>query len=381
MGPPVSVGLDRVGPVYSLPKRRSPLGLGFQSMVRVTRQILVGRAMVGGGAPVSIQTMVKSKTHDLEAALAELSESEAAGCDIARVAIADRSAIAFLEALSVRTALPLVADVHFDPGLAVEAARRGAAGLRVNPGTLGGDEDLRQVVQAARAARIPLRIGVNAGSLPRGIRADSLPEAMVGVARAAVAFAEAEGLLDLKVSLKAFGLAETQAACRRFADLCDVPLHLGVTEAGPLLQGAVRSAAALAPLLQDGIGETLRISLAAPAIEEVRAARHLLVALGLRRGPAVVACPGCGRSRAAVFDLAARVERRLEVLGLPRTVAVMGCEVNGPGEARSADVGIAFGGSGRGALFEGGQVVQGAPNDRLEDLLFERLQALALEED
>ncbi|HOX45114.1 MAG TPA: flavodoxin-dependent (E)-4-hydroxy-3-methylbut-2-enyl-diphosphate synthase [Myxococcota bacterium] len=341
-------------------------------MSRLTRSIQVGAVRIGGGAPVSIQCMAKADPADVDTIVRQLREARAAGCDIGRIAVPDLAAARTIPRVRAEGGLPIVADVHFDHRLAVEAARQGADGLRVNPGNLGGKDALRAVVAAAAERGIPIRVGVNSGSMPRqgGRAVEASAERMVETALTWVSEIEALGHPRIKVSMKSFHLAELDAANRRFAAASDVPLHLGVTEAGPPLAGSVRSAAGLAPLLRDGIGETVRVSLSAPPALEVRAARLLLQALGLRRGPQVVSCPTCGRTRVDLSPVAERVEALLESLGLPLTVAVMGCEVNGPGEARAADCGIAFGAGGKGLLFAAGQVLGPPwPNAELEEAL------------
>ncbi|NMB74865.1 MAG: flavodoxin-dependent (E)-4-hydroxy-3-methylbut-2-enyl-diphosphate synthase [Myxococcales bacterium] len=359
--------------------RRPGARTGAGDGPRCSRAVRIGAVRVGGGAPVSIQTMAKADPRDTERIVRQLRAARAAGCDIARVAVPDLTAARSISRIRERTGLPIVADVHFDHRLAIEAARCGADGLRVNPGNLGGPRAVRAVAEAARAAGIPIRVGVNAGSLPK--RAGRPVAASVSaVVRAALDMANEFfrcEFFELKVSLKAFDVPLTIAANRAFAAASDLPIHLGLTEAGPPLSGAVRSAAALAPLLLEGIGDTVRISLSGSPAEEVRAARTLLVCLGLRKGGAVVSCPTCGRTSAEVVPVARRVEHFLEESGLSLVVAVMGCEVNGPGEARAADVGIAFGPRGRGLLFEGGVVVESAPNRELERLLMCRLRQAA----
>jgi (E)-4-hydroxy-3-methylbut-2-enyl-diphosphate synthase len=346
-------------------------------MRRHTRQIRLGAVAIGGGVPISIQTMAKADPADVEAIVAQLCEAKAAGCDIGRIAVPDLAAAGPIQELKERTGLPIVADVHFDYRLAVEAAKRGADGLRVNPGNLGGPQPLRAVVEAAGKAGIPIRVGVNGGSLPKKDGRPVKPSAgaLAEAAQGMVAEITGLGFNDLKVSLKAFDVATTIEANRLFAGRSDLPLHLGLTEAGTSLAGAIRSTAALAPLILEGIGDTLRISLSAPPVQEVRAARILLRALACRGGPVVVACPTCGRTHADLAPVAARLEALLEDLGLDRVVAVMGCEVNGPGEAREADLGIAFGPSGEGLLFEAGEVVGRHPNAELEGALVARLRA------
>lgn len=348
-------------------------------MSRVTRSLQVGAVQVGGGAPISIQTMAKADPRDVDAIVAQLRQARAAGCDIGRVAVPDLAAARSLPRIRAESGLPIVADVHFDFRLALEAAHQGADGLRVNPGNLGGPDRLAAVVAAAAERGIPIRVGVNAGSMPRvdGRAIAATAEAMADTALRWVADIERLGHRAVKVSMKSFHLAVLDEANRRLAAQSDVPLHLGVTEAGPPLAGAVRSAAGLAPLLRDGIGETIRVSLSAPPALEVRAARALLVALGLRAGPQVVSCPTCGRASADVAAAAERIEARLDSLGLPLTVAVMGCEVNGPGEARAADCGIAFGAGGLGLLFVAGQARGGPlPNQELEQALSTYLAGL-----
>ncbi|MBN2494015.1 MAG: flavodoxin-dependent (E)-4-hydroxy-3-methylbut-2-enyl-diphosphate synthase, partial [Deltaproteobacteria bacterium] len=336
---------------------------------------------VGGGAAVSIQTMAKAAPSDLDRIVAQLTAARRAGCDIARVAVPDMAAAGSIGELKARCGLPIVADVHFDYRLAVAAAEAGADGLRVNPGNLGGERKLEAVVEAAAEAGIPIRVGVNAGSMPKegGERLEATAENMVASALAMAQRIERLGHDAIKVSLKAFDLQTMVAACRRFAERSDIPLHLGLTEAGLPLSGAVRSAAALSLLLADGIGDTLRISLCAPPEVEVRVARTLLAALGLRPAAAVVACPTCGRTRAEIAQVAGRVEQRLAASGLELVVAVMGCEVNGPGEARAAELGIAYGSGGQGLVFERGQVVDKLPNEELEAALAARIEARAEE--
>jgi (E)-4-hydroxy-3-methylbut-2-enyl-diphosphate synthase len=356
---------------------------------RRTRQIRVGTVAVGGGvggtspAAVSIQTMAKADPRDVSAIVAQLREAQKSGCGIARIAVPDMDAVATLKKIKERIKMPLVADIHFDYRLAVASARAGADALRINPGNIGGGDALKATVEAAGEAGIPIRIGVNSGSLPKraGKPAEPTAERMVATALAAVDSVHGMGFLELKVSLKASDVATTMRANRLFAAGSDVPLHVGVTEAGPPLSGAIRSVAALAPLLSEGIGDTLRISLTAPPALEVRVARILLVALGLRSGGVVVSCPTCGRVNADLAPVAERVEEILDALGLDISVAVMGCEVNGPGEARQADLGIAFGPRGEGLMFESGRVQGKHPNRELEAVLVTRLKEWAKEQE
>jgi (E)-4-hydroxy-3-methylbut-2-enyl-diphosphate synthase len=355
---------------------------GYHPFVRRrTRQIQIGPVAVGGDAPVSIQTMAKADPADLDTIVAQLVAARRAGCDIARIAVPDQRACQTIVEIKERSGLPIVADIHFDYRLAVMAAREGADALRINPGNLGGPDALAAVVEAAGEAEIPIRVGVNAGSLPKsgGLPADQTADNMVTAAVESVDAVREMGFENIKVSLKAFDVQTMVEANRRFARRLDYPLHLGVTEAGPPLSGAVRSAAALSLLLSEGIGDTVRVSLSAEPLLEVRAARHLLRALGLRRGGVVVSCPTCGRTGADVATLAERVSDSIEQMDLDLTVAIMGCEVNGPGEARAADLGVAFGPRGEGLLFEHGRVMGKHPNPRLEDALMDRLSELGKE--
>lgn len=288
----------------------------------------------------------------------------------------DQNAVETISKIKERMQMPLVADIHFDYRLAVASARAGADGLRINPGNIGGEDALKAAVDAAGEAGIPIRIGVNSGSLPKTGGRPTRPsaEVMVSAALEMVESVRVLGFSDLKVSLKASDVATTIQANRLFAVRSDVPLHVGVTEAGPPLSGSIRSVAALAPLLAEGVGDTLRISLTGAPELEVRVARILLVALGLRPGGVVVSCPTCGRVNADLVPVAERVEEIIDTLGLGISVAVMGCEVNGPGEARQTDLGIAFGPHGEGLLFESGKVQGKYPNHELETALVTRLK-------
>ncbi len=331
---------------------------------------------MGGNAPVSIQTMAKAQPTDVDRIVAQLAAAHAAGCDIGRIAVPDEAAARTIREIQERCGMPVVADIHFDYRCAVAAIKAGAAAIRINPGTLGGTDALRAVVAAAAEAGTAIRVGVNAGSLPKrgGQPVCATAQAMTDTALFMIAEVEALGFHEIKVSLKAFDLTTTVEANRMFAACSNVPLHLGVTEAGPLLAGAVRSAATLALLLQEGIGDTIRISLTADPVEEVRAARFLLTALTLRPGGVVVSCPTCGRTSVDLLPIAERIEAMLLALNLDRVVAVMGCEVNGPGEARAADLGIAYGSKGVGVLFEAGRIVGRYTNSELEGELIRRLQ-------
>ena len=348
-----------------------PAGLGMAAR-RVTRQVLYGRVAVGGAAPVSIQSMCTVPAAARERALTEIGALARAGCQIVRVAVKDDDDLEALPALCAESPLPVVADVHFDYRLAVGAAERGAAGLRINPGNIGAEERVRAVASAASAAGIPIRVGVNAGSLEkdlRGLAAKDLAGALCESASRHLEAIAAMGFENLVFSLKASDPGVTVEANMRFARGNDFPLHIGVTEAGPALSGAARSVVALTRLLTAGVGDTVRVSLAGDPVSEVLVASAMLTALGLRGDfPRVIACPTCGRCHIDVAAIAGRIEREINGCGRGISVAVMGCEVNGPGEAREADIGVA--GSPKGAvLFRRGVVEGPLEGDCAEGLL------------
>ncbi len=336
---------------------------------------------VGGGAPIAVQSMTTTDTRDAPATIAQVRALAEAGADIVRLAVPDAEAAAALPAIVRGTTVPLVADIHFDYRLALAALDAGIHCIRLNPGNIGSRERVREVVRAARARSVPIRIGVNAGSLEEEIVARygwPTAEGMVESAARHIQFLEDEGYREIKVSLKAHDVAMTVRANRLFAERFEYPLHLGITEAGTLLAGAVKSAAGMGILLADGIGDTIRVSLAADPVEEVKVARTLLKSLGLKFGGATLtACPTCGRCSVAMIPIAERVEQRLSQLKGEVNVAVMGCEVNGPGEARAADVGIAYGHLGVGLLFKSGKIVRRMPAEDLEDALVEEATRIA----
>lgn len=340
---------------------------------RRSRRVVVGGVPVGDGAPISVQSMTNTPTADAAATIAQIRRLAAAGCEIVRVAVPDLESAAAIARIKAAVALPIIADVHFDHRLAIAAARAGADGLRINPGNIGGARKVKEVVDCARDHGIPIRIGVNAGSLEKDLLERHggavTAEAMVESARRQIGAIRALGFEALKVSLKASDVPRTVAAYRMLAAAEDVPLHLGVTEAGTLISGAVKSALGIGMLLAEGIGDTLRVSLARDPVEEVRVAYEILRALGIRRrGPEIIACPTCGRTRIDLFAIVEEVERRLAEVAAPITIAVMGCVVNGPGEAREADIGIA-GGDGVGILFRKGRVVRKVPEAELVSAL------------
>lgn len=345
----------------------------------LTRQVSVGGVTVGGGAPVRVQSMLTAPTDDPAAALAQAELLASAGCEIVRAAVPRASSLDGFERLCAESPVPVVADIHFDHRLAIEAVARGAAALRINPGNIGGWDRVDAVIDTAGEAGVPIRIGVNAGSIDRALdgRDDlTVSDKMVLSAVGFVEHFEERGFHDVVLSAKAHDVRVTLDAYRRLsAELPQVPLHLGVTEAGTATQGAIKSAVGLGILLEEGIGDTLRVSLTAPPQEELPVAWGILSALGLRRrGPELVSCPTCARCQVGMIPIAQEVERRLARMSLPISVAVMGCEVNGPGEARGADIGVACG-RGAGAVFCDGKVVARAPQDRIVDVLFQEIES------
>jgi (E)-4-hydroxy-3-methylbut-2-enyl-diphosphate synthase len=347
---------------------------------RSTLPVIVGGVAIGGGAPVSVQSMTNTDTRDAEATLTQIQRLAAAGCEIVRVAVPHADALDGFAAVCAASPLPVVADIHFDHRLAIEAARRGAAKLRVNPGNIGSLERFDAVLDAASAARIPVRIGVNAGSLaPEYEEKDwDLADKLAASAVAFCEHAAARGFEQIVVSAKASSVRATVDAYRKLAEALDYPLHLGVTEAGTLMRGTVKSAVGLGILLEEGIGDTLRVSLTADPVEEVGVAWDILAALDLRRlNPELVSCPTCGRCEIDLIPIAEEVSRRLREVRTPIKVAVMGCVVNGPGESRDADIGVAAG-RGVGLIFAKGQAVRKVPESEIVDALFEEIAKLEL---
>ena len=344
----------------------------------MTRQIHVGSVPVGGGAPVSIQSMCNTRTDDVAATAEQIRRLAAAGCEIVRVAVPDTAAARAIGALKERSSLPIVADIHFDYKLALEAAAAGADKIRINPGNIGSADRVKAVADACRSRGIPIRIGVNSGSLEKRLLAQYggvTAEAMVQSALEQIEQLHRFDFEDICVSLKSSHVPLTIAACRLLAERCDCPQHLGVTESGTPAMGIVKSAMGIGGLLCMGIGDTLRVSLTADPVEEVFAARKILRAAGIRReGPDIISCPTCGRTKIDLIALAEETERRLANCTAPITVAVMGCAVNGPGEASAADYGIA-GGDGEGVVFRRGQVVRKVSQDKLVDALLALMEA------
>lgn len=327
---------------------------------RKTRRIHIGQVPVGDGAPISVQSMTSADTRDKAATVRQIRKLERGGCEIIRVGVPDLEAARGLGFIKSRTTLPLVADIHFDHRLALEAIRQGVDGLRLNPGNIGSRQKVREVTKAASERNIPIRVGVNSGSLEKRLlqkHSGVTPAAMVESALGHVALLEKEGFHQIKISLKASDVIRTIEAYRILARRVDYPLHVGITEAGTLLPGAVKSALGIGLLLAEGIGDTIRVSLTAPPEEEIRAAYAILRSLGIRhRGVDLVSCPTCSRTDIDLIGLARKVERALARVTTPLKVAVMGCVVNGPGEAREADIGIA-GGKGRGIIFKHGKTL------------------------
>lgn len=345
-----------------------------------TRQVFVGEVPVGGGAPCAVQSMLNYALNDVAANVEQIKRLREAGCEIIRIAIPSKKDLDFFESICEQSPLPVVADIHFSAEIAIEAARRGAAKLRINPGNIGGLEKTKLVIEAAKAAGIPIRIGVNAGSLDSSIaqREDlSLAEKLTLSAKGYVNFCFEQGFYDVIVSAKAHDVPTTVATYRLLSEeIPEVPLHIGVTEAGTLFQGLIKSASGLGILLEEGIGDTMRISLTDDPIEEIRACWTLLAALGLRRrNPELISCPTCGRCKVDLIGLAKQVERRLSEVNRPLQVAVMGCVVNGPGEAASADIGVACG-DGSGVIFSQGKTLRRVEEAAIVDVLMEEIGKL-----
>ena len=345
----------------------------------MTKQITVGGVALGGGAPVTIQSMCNTKTEDAAATAAQIRALEDAGCEIVRVTVPTMEAARAISAIKERISIPLVADIHFDHRLAVEAAVRGADKIRINPGNIGGEENIKAVVDACRARRIPIRIGVNGGSLEKALLAKygkGTPEALVESAMGHIRLLEKFDFTDICVSVKSSDVPLNMAAYRLLHECVDYPLHLGVTEAGTPSMGLIKSAIGIGGLLCEGIGDTVRVSLTADPVEEVYAARRILQACGIRRsGVNLVSCPTCGRTGYNMIPIAEELEKRLAGCSKKITVAVMGCVVNGPGEASAADIGIA-GGEGEGLIFRKGKVLYKVPQEKLVDALLEEIEKL-----
>ena len=346
--------------------------------MRTSKQVMVGRVPLGGGAPVTVQSMLNVPSTDIPGSVAQAKRLEAAGCQILRAAIPDMAAVALIPALKEAVSIPLVADIHFDYKLALESVAAGVDKVRINPGNIGEDSRVQAVAKACREKGVPIRVGVNSGSVEKHILAKfggPTPEALVESALCHVSLLEKFDFTDIVVSLKASSVDSTIRAYQLMAQRCSYPLHLGVTEAGTARMGLIKSAIGIGSLLQQGIGDTIRVSLTADPVEEIAAGKDILKALGMGAGPRLVSCPTCGRTRIDLIGLAGRVEEALRGCEKDITVAVMGCAVNGPGEAREADIGVA-GGVGEGLLFKKGQILRKVPEDQLLPALLEEIEKL-----
>ncbi|MFA1539431.1 flavodoxin-dependent (E)-4-hydroxy-3-methylbut-2-enyl-diphosphate synthase [Actinomadura sp. DLS-62] len=359
-------------------------GQGAQGPItprRTSRQIMVGNVPVGGDAPVSVQSMTTTLTADVNATLQQIAELTASGCQIVRVAVPSQDDADALPAIARKSPIPVIADIHFQPKYVFAAIDAGCAAVRVNPGNIKKfDDKVGEIARAATDAGVPIRIGVNAGSLDKRLLekyGKATPEALVESALWECSLFEEHGFRDIKISVKHNDPVVMIDAYRRLAAACDYPLHLGVTEAGPAFQGTIKSAVAFGALLAEGIGDTIRVSLSAPPVEEVKVGTAILESLGLRkRGLEIVSCPSCGRAQVDVYTLAEQVTAGLKDFPVPLRVAVMGCVVNGPGEAREADLGVASG-NGKGQIFVKGQVVKTVPEAQIVETLIEEAMRIA----
>ena len=345
---------------------------------RVSRQITVGNIKIGGSAPISVQSMCNTDTHDIAATVAQINELKAAGCDIVRLAIPDKSAAECFCEIRKQVNIPLVADIHFDYRLALICAKGGADKIRINPGNIGSPDRVRAVAQECGSRNIPIRIGVNGGSLEKYILEkykSPTPDALCESAMGHIKLLETQGFYDIALSIKSSNVLSTVEAYRKIAAMVDYPLHIGVTEAGTEYGGVVKNSIGIGALLLDGIGDTLRVSLTAPPVREVTAGIEILKSLGMRDGVRFVSCPTCGRCRVDMIPVANEINHRLSAVDKNITVAVMGCAVNGPGEAREADIGIACG-IGEALLFKHGQTVRKIPIEKAADELLKEIEEL-----
>jgi len=347
---------------------------------RKTRKIQVGSVAVGGGAPVVVQSMTNTDTRDIDATVHQIKQLSAAGCEIVRLAVLDMEAAIAIMSIRQRVNVPLIADIHFDYRLAIASMENGIDGIRINPGNIGGKTKLAKVVHAAKAHGVPIRVGVNSGSVEKDLlkrHGGPTVHAMVSSALRNVRMLENLSFQQIKVSIKSSDVLTTIDAYRKLSAAIDYPLHLGVTEAGGLIGGTVKSSVALGILLHEGIGDTLRVSLTRDPVEEIRVAYEILRSLKIReRGPELISCPTCGRCQIDLFHLAEKVERYIQTMTTPIKVAVMGCVVNGPGEAREADIGVA-GGKGTGIIFKKGKLFRKVTEEHLEDVFLAELKKIA----
>jgi len=350
---------------------------------RQSRQIMVGSVPVGGGAPVSVQSMATTLTADVNATLQQIAQLTTSGCQIVRVAVPSQDDVEALPAIAKKSQIPVIADIHFQPKYVFAAIDAGCAAVRVNPGNIRQfDDKVKEIAKAASDAGIPIRIGVNAGSLDKRLLekyGKATAEALVESALWECSLFEEHGFRDIKISVKHNDPVVMIRAYRQLAEQCDYPLHLGVTEAGPAFQGTIKSAVAFGALLAEGIGDTIRVSLSAPPVEEVKVGLSILESLGLKeRGLEIVSCPSCGRAQVDVYTLADQVTAALEGFPAPLRVAVMGCVVNGPGEAREADLGVASG-NGKGQIFVKGEVIKTVPESAIVETLVEEALKLSVQ--
>lgn len=352
--------------------------MSFPIKRKKTKQIKVGDVKIGGLAEISVQSMTNTSTRNVAATVRQIKKLEAAGCDIIRVAVPDKEAALAVPSIKKKISIPVIADIHFDHRLAILAAESGADGIRINPGNIGGEKKIRNIVTCAKERGIPIRVGVNSGSLEKDLSkkyGGATPQAMVESAMRHVEMLRSMDFHQIKLSIKASDVLRTVEAYRLLSKRTDLPLHIGVTEAGPLFPGIVKSSLGIGMLLAEGIGDTLRVSLTRDPVEEVRVGYEILKALKIRRrGPEIISCPTCGRTNINLFKTVDRVESAVQSKKISLKIAIMGCVVNGPGEARSADIGIA-GGDGIGILFKKGKVVKKVPENELVDVLLKEIEA------
>ncbi len=346
---------------------------------RISRQVTAGNLKIGGGAHISVQSMLNARAEDVEGNVRQAKALEAAGCEIVRLTVPNKEAVKTLAAVKEAVSIPVVADIHFDYQCALESVAAGVDKIRINPGNIGSDERVKAVADACRLHNVPIRIGVNSGSLEKEILAKygaPTPDALCESAMHHAALLEKFDFHDIVISIKSSNVERMVAAYRKIATLCDYPLHLGVTEAGTERMGLIKSAAGIGALLLDGIGDTIRVSMTADPVQEIAAGFDILKAVGVKTDcPQIVSCPTCGRTKIDIISLANEVERRLSACRKPITVAVMGCIVNGPGEAKEADIGIA-GGDGCGLLFKKGEIVRKVPENEIVNALMEEIENL-----
>jgi len=356
-------------------------GMSFPINRKKTAKISIGDVEIGGTAPVAVQSMTNTATADVVATVSQIRRLTKAGCEIVRVAVPDEASAQAIRRIKQDIAIPLIADIHFNHRLAIASVEAGADGLRINPGNIGSRRKIKAVADCARDRDVPIRVGVNSGSLEKEIlekHGGATAEAMVESALRNVDILKSFDFDSIKVSIKASDVPRTVEAYRLFSSRTNIPVHLGVTEAGGLFPGIVKSSLGIGMLLAEGIGDTIRVSLTRDPVEEIRVGYEILKALGIRqRGPDIISCPTCGRCNIALFDIAEKIENRVINMTAPIKIAIMGCVVNGPGEAREADIGIA-GGDGKGILFKKGKVVKSLPEEALADVL---LKALDVYED